>query len=160
MRPPDAGSPNCKETTLTGGQTTLRGACTASQRACSPEPRRRLEETSRFAEQAWNALSSIGYDRGDVADDPGACSSGTAIEEYSIELPKAMKVMSLPDKAKAANSVQRFEATYTVKGNVLQARRMFEDKTAVAVCPPDVLKAYRHMNGQVYDNLKAQVLYK
>jgi hypothetical protein len=33
MRPPDAGSPNCKETTLTGGQTTLRGACAASQRA-------------------------------------------------------------------------------------------------------------------------------
>lgn len=96
----------------------------------------------------------------DPIDVPGACTSGTAIEEYTIELPKAMKVMSLPNKAKASNSVQRFEASYTVKGNVLQARRLFEDRTAVAVCPPDVLKAYRRMGAEIYDNLKAQVLYK
>lgn len=105
-------------------------------------------------------VSAARPDTGEPIEAPGTCTSGTAIEEYTIELPKAMRVVSLPAKAKAANSVQRFEASYALKGRTLQARRLFEDKTAVAVCPPEILKSYQRMGGQIYDNLKEQVLYK
>jgi transglutaminase-like putative cysteine protease len=102
----------------------------------------------------------VGPDTGEPIDHPGTCTSGTVIEEYAIELPRKMKLVSLPEKSKLGNSVQRYEASYQLKGNVLQVRRAFVDKTAVAVCSPDLLKEYRRLGNDVYENVKAQVLYK
>jgi transglutaminase-like putative cysteine protease len=89
-----------------------------------------------------------------------ACTSGTAIETYEIELPKGMKVSGLPPAAKWANSVQRYEASYVQKGQTLQVRRSLEDRTPTAVCSAATGEEYRQMNGRVIDNLKAQVLYR
>ncbi|MEK8033004.1 DUF3857 and transglutaminase domain-containing protein [Ideonella sp. DXS29W] len=99
-------------------------------------------------------------DTGEPIEHPGTCTSGRVIEEYTIELPRRMKVVSLPDKAKLSNSVQRYEASYQLKGQVLQARRVFEDRTSTAVCSPALLKEYRTLGNAVYENLKLQVLYK
>ncbi|HEX5687172.1 MAG TPA: DUF3857 and transglutaminase domain-containing protein [Ideonella sp.] len=104
--------------------------------------------------------SIVAPDTGEPVEHAGTCTSGKAVEEYTIELPKKMKVVSLPDKASLSNSVQRYDASYSLKGNVLQVRRTFEDKTSVAVCSPEILKDYQRLGGQVYENLKAQVLYK
>lgn len=101
-----------------------------------------------------------GPDTGEPIDHPGTCTSGTVSEEYTIELPRKMKLVSLPGKSRLGNSVQRYEASYQMKGNVLQARRTFEDKTAVAVCGPELLKEYRRLGNDVYENIKSQVLYK
>ena len=89
-----------------------------------------------------------------------ACTSGLAAETYTIELPKGMKISGLPPAAKLASSVQRYEASYTQKGQTLLIRRRFEDSTPGAVCSPSIGDEYRKLGGQVVDNLKAQVLYR
>lgn len=100
-------------------------------------------------------------DTGEPIDHPSTCTNGKAIEEYTIELPSKMKLVSLPERAKFSNSVQRYEASYQLtKGNVLQVRRTFEDKTPTAVCSPDILKEYQRLGNSVYENVKTQVLYK
>jgi transglutaminase-like putative cysteine protease len=99
-------------------------------------------------------------DDGEPARYDTACTNGLAAETYIIELPRGMKVSGLPPAAKLASSVQRYEASYTQKGQTLHIRRSFEDSTPTAVCSPSVGDEYRKLGGQVIDNLKAQVLYR
>lgn len=89
-----------------------------------------------------------------------ACTSGTSTEEYTIELPKNMKVLSVPDNLKVANDFLSYTATYKLKGNVLTAKRTLEDRTKGNVCPPSLFAEYKKFAEKVMDNLKAQVLYK
>lgn len=89
-----------------------------------------------------------------------ACSSGTAIEEYVIELPAAIKVLSVPDDVKIANDFLSYEASYRLKGNALTVNRMLDDRTQGNVCPPQVFVEYKKFAEQVMDNLKSPVLYK
>lgn len=88
------------------------------------------------------------------------CSSGSSVEEYSIELPKTMKVLSVPDNLKVANDFLTYTASYKLKGNVLTAKRTLEDRTKGNICPPSVFIEYKKFAEKVLDNLKAQVLYK
>lgn len=88
------------------------------------------------------------------------CSSGTATEEYVVELPKTMKVLSVPDDMKIANDFLSYEASYTLKGNVLTAKRAIDDRTKGNVCPPQVFVEYKKFGDKVMDNLKSPVLYK
>ena len=89
-----------------------------------------------------------------------ACSSGASTEEYIIELPKTMKVLSVPDNLKLANDFLSYSATYKLKGNVLTVKRVMEDRTKGNVCAPEVFVAYKKFAEPVVDNLKSQVLYK
>lgn len=88
------------------------------------------------------------------------CSSGTASEEYVIELPATMKVLSVPDDMKVANDFLSYEASYTLKGNVLTVKRAIDDRTKGNVCPPQVFVEYKKFGDKVLDNLKSPVLYK
>lgn len=111
-------------------------------------------------------LGGLTVGRFAVADDvepiehDSACSNGKATEIYTIELPKGMKVSSLPKSTNFANSVQRFEASYQLKGQVLHVRRVAEDTTPTAVCTPTTLTSYRTFGGKLMDHLEQQVLYK
>ena len=99
-------------------------------------------------------------DDGEAVRNDTACTSGLAAETYVIELPKGMKISGLPPAAKLANSVQKYEASYTQKGQALHIRRQLEDRTPTAVCSPLIGNEYRQLGGKVIDNLKAQVLYR
>lgn len=89
-----------------------------------------------------------------------ACSSGVVKEEYVIELPSTMKVLSLPDDMKIANDFVSYEASYALTDNVLTVTRVLDDRTRGNVCPPQVFTEYRKLGEKVLDNLKSPVLYK
>lgn len=97
-----------------------------------------------------------------VDDEPvdSACLSGYSVEEYSIVLPKGMKVLSIPPNAKISNSFLTFEATYKLKGNTLSVRRVMDDRTPGYICSPQVSEEYQVFARKVLPNLKAQVVYQ
>ncbi len=88
------------------------------------------------------------------------CSSVNAIEEYTIELPKTLKVLSIPDNLKIANDYVSYTATYKLKGNVLNVKRTLDDRTKGNVCSPKIFEEYKKIAEKAIDNLKEQVLYK
>lgn len=89
-----------------------------------------------------------------------ACWAGTAVEDYVIELPKTVRVLSVPDDMKIASDFLSYTATYSLKGNVLTVKRTLDDRTKGNVCPPQVQAEYKRVVEKVMDNLKEQVLYK
>jgi len=88
------------------------------------------------------------------------CWSGTAIEEFDIEIPKNVKILSVPDNFKVANDFVSYTANYKLKGNVLTVKRTLDDRTKGNICSPQVLAEYKLVAEKMIDNLKEQVLYK
>jgi hypothetical protein len=88
------------------------------------------------------------------------CSGIHAVEEYTIELPKKMKVLSIPENLKVANDFASYTATYKLKGNILTVKRTLDDRTKGNVCTPEISAAYEKLAEKAVDNLKEQVLYK
>jgi transglutaminase-like putative cysteine protease len=89
-----------------------------------------------------------------------ACSNGSVVEEYEIQFPKNMKILSVPDNFKASNRFQKYDAHYALKSGVLKAKRSFIDNTPYVVCAPEIGEEYRKLGEKVADNLKVPVLYK
>ena len=89
-----------------------------------------------------------------------ACWSTLLTEEYVIELPKTVKVLSAPDDLKIANDFLSYNATYRLDGNILRVKRVLDDRTKGNVCSPQVMSEYKKFAEKVMDDLKAQVLYK
>lgn len=89
-----------------------------------------------------------------------ACSSGTATEEYVMELPKTLKVLAIPDDLTIKNQVVSYQARYRLKGNVLTVKRTLDDRTPGNICSPQTMLEYKKFADKVMDNLKSQVLYK
>jgi len=90
----------------------------------------------------------------------GTCGSGRSVEEYVYELPKNMKIISLPPAAKFGNGYLAYAASYTMKGNVLTVKRAVDDRTKGNVCSAKVLLETRDFAVKIFANLKAQVVYK
>lgn len=88
------------------------------------------------------------------------CWSGTLTEEYVIEMPKNVKVLSVPDDLKIANDFLSYHATHKLKGNTLTVKRTFDDRTQGNVCSPQIMADYKKFAEKAMDNLRAQVLYK
>lgn len=89
-----------------------------------------------------------------------ACMGGTMTEEYVIELPKGVKVLSLPGDFKLSNELASYQASYKLKGATLKVKRVLEDRTRGNVCAPALIAKYRPLAERIIDNLKEQVLYK
>jgi len=88
------------------------------------------------------------------------CSNGSLTEEYEIELPAKMKVLSVPDDLKASGGAVEYRASYELEGNRLRVKREIDDRTPGNVCTPEVMARYKQFGEQVMDDLRAQVLYK
>jgi transglutaminase-like putative cysteine protease len=89
-----------------------------------------------------------------------ACMGGTMTEEYVIELPKGVKVLSVPGNLKVGNELASYQASYKLKGATLTVKRVLEDRTKGNVCAPALIAKYRPLAEKIIDNLKEQVLYK
>ena len=89
-----------------------------------------------------------------------ACMGGTMTEEYVIELPKGVKVLSVPDDIKLGGELASYQASYKLKGATLTVKRVLEDRTRGNVCAPALIAKYRPVAEKIIDNLKEQVLYK
>ncbi len=88
------------------------------------------------------------------------CGSINATEDYVIELPRTVKVLSIPDDMKVANDFMSYTAAYKLKGNVLTVRRTLDDRTKGNVCSPQIFAEFKKIAEKAVDNLKEQVLYK
>lgn len=88
------------------------------------------------------------------------CTNGVVLEDLVIELPKTVKVLSVPNNMKVANDSLSYAATYKLKGNVLSVKRTLDDRTKGNVCSPQTLAEYKKIAEKVTDNLQEQVLYK
>lgn len=89
-----------------------------------------------------------------------SCTGMTLVEDYVIELPKTMKILSIPQNLKAANEWAAYQASYRRKGNTLVVHRQLEDRTPGNVCPPAMMQSMKKLAEQIVDNAKEQVLYK
>ncbi len=88
------------------------------------------------------------------------CSDINHVEEFVIELPKTVKVLSFPDNLKIANDFVAYTATYKLKGNILTVKRTLDDRSQGNVCKPQLFVEYKKVAEKAIDNLKEQVLYK
>ena len=100
--------------------------------------------------------SSVGQDE----EDEIACTNGSALEEYVIEFPRKMKILSIPKNFKITSKVQSYKARYDLKGRILTAQRSFEDNTPTSVCSPEIVAQYGELGEKVSENLKTPVLYQ
>jgi len=91
---------------------------------------------------------------------PATCTGGLLVEDYAIELPKGIKILSLPQDLKISTPLVSYQASYQRKGNTLKVKRTLDDRTQGNVCAPEVFAEYRKVAEKVIDNLKEQVLYK
>lgn len=90
---------------------------------------------------------------------PQMCSGGKSSEEYRMEFPASVKLVSFPKNVEIAADVLDYKATYELSSdNVLTVRRTFNDKTATNVCSPEYDAAYRKSLASVVKDLKSQVL--
>jgi transglutaminase-like putative cysteine protease len=105
---------------------------------------------TRFLEAAQQPLEVV----------PIACSNGHSVEEYTIHLPKGMKVLSVPPNVALSNRVISYRATYALKGNTLSARRVIDDRTPGNVCGPEIFSEFRQVALKAIQNVKAQVVYQ
>lgn len=109
------------------------------------------------------ASSISGLLRGSLEVEPEAdvvCGSINATEDYVIELPKKIKVLSIPDNMQVANDFVSYTATYKLKGNILTVKRILDDRTKGNTCTPQFMAEYKKIAEKVTDNVKEQVLYK
>ena len=88
------------------------------------------------------------------------CSNGAMIEEYEIEVPPKMKLLSVPEDLKVSGAVADYRASYELSGNRLRIRRELDDRTPGNVCSPEVMARYKEFGEKVMEDLRAQVLYK
>ncbi|ATE71824.1 DUF3857 domain-containing transglutaminase family protein [Lysobacter capsici] len=102
-----------------------------------------------------SATAEIDKDEGD-----GTCGGGRSEETYRIEFPATMKVIAVPPNLSLESGGSRYTATYTLKGNVLEASRVIEDATLGPVCTADYNRAYQAFAKKVLPNLKAQLVYQ
>ncbi len=96
----------------------------------------------------------------EVADDDTACISGHSEEAYVYEFPEQVKVIAVPANLSLSSGVLSYEATYELKGNVLTAKRVFDDRTPGATCTPQFNQAYKDFVLKVLPNLRSQVVYQ
>lgn len=89
-----------------------------------------------------------------------SCGSGRAVEDYVYELPKRMKILSLPPDIKIGNKIVSYTATYKQKGSKLMVHRELDDRTPMKLCSPEIMKQFRDIADQAFENIKEPVLYK
>ncbi len=88
------------------------------------------------------------------------CASGRSIEEYTLELPARMTVVSLPKDVKLESEFLSYSASYQLKSTTLTVKRVFDDRSKGNVCSPAVAKAYQQFAQQAAPDAKAQVVIK
>ncbi len=96
----------------------------------------------------------------EVEEVPIACSSGFSTEEYEYRFPDDMKILAMPKSVDIQGAYLSYQASYTVEGNTLRVKKVFEDKTPGNVCAPELIKSQRAVIQKIVRNMKSQVVYQ
>jgi hypothetical protein len=89
-----------------------------------------------------------------------SCGGDYSKQEFTIHLPKDVKVHAMPKNVDLKGKYQTYKATYQLKGNTITAVREIEDRTSGPVCAPAVAAEYKKFATGVRKDLRAQLLYE
>jgi hypothetical protein len=92
--------------------------------------------------------------------DMAGCTDNSMHEDYTLELPKDMKITSLPKNTDLKTAIGTYKSSYTLDGQTLHAVRDLTLTTGTATCNPAQYKALRAFAQEVNKDLRAQVLYQ
>ena len=106
------------------------------------------------------AGTAYGTKKEGIPDGDFVCTDGHTEETFTYRFPKNVHLLATPNNVSEKNAYQTYTATYSQKGDVLKAKRVFDDTTRGPVCTPEVAKAYMSTVDKIIDDLKAQVIYK
>ena len=71
-----------------------------------------------------------------------------------------MKILAMPKSVDIQGAYLSYQASYTVEGNTLRVKKVFEDKTPGNVCAPELIKSQRAVIQKIVRNMKSQVVYQ
>ncbi len=86
------------------------------------------------------------------------CSGGASIEEYELEFPSQVKIVSVPKDIEIKSRIIDYQATYRQTANSIRIRRELRDKTATNICSPQYATEYKKIMLNIAKDLKAQIL--
>lgn len=88
------------------------------------------------------------------------CGDGLMQETYKYIFPPELKILAAPDNLSVKTHVQAYEAKYEVSGQSLTVSRSLVDTSPIPVCPAEVDDAYREIAPKIWNDMKAQIVYK
>lgn len=89
---------------------------------------------------------------------PQVCSGGRSVEEYVLEFPDTLKIVTVPKDYEFASALIDYQATYRKSKNTVTVHRELKDKTPTNVCTPQVMADYKKAMLNIAKDLKAQIL--
>jgi hypothetical protein len=95
-----------------------------------------------------------------VEDVDQLCVPGFSNEDYEIELPAQMKVLSIPDGVAFSSKMVAYESTYQHDGKVLRVKRRLDDHSPGNICSAAAMREYAQALQPLLKDLRQQVLYK
>jgi transglutaminase-like putative cysteine protease len=88
------------------------------------------------------------------------CYGGISTEEYTLDLPKNVKILALPKDTHLTNSNVRYDSSYRQEGSTITISRKYEDRTPGPVCTPQDDKVFRPLARDILKDLRAQIIYQ
>lgn len=88
------------------------------------------------------------------------CFGGTSTEEFTINIPKSMRVISMPRDTSKAVGDTTYSATYARSGDTIRVVRRLEDRTATNLCPPKKSADLKPLKEAILKDLKSQIIYE
>jgi transglutaminase-like putative cysteine protease len=89
---------------------------------------------------------------------PQACTGGNTKEEYVIQFPDSLKIVSFPKDYELVTPIIVYKATYRKSANTLTVLRELRDKTATNVCTPEFAADQKKLVLSIVKDLKSQIL--
>jgi len=88
------------------------------------------------------------------------CADASNHEDYTLELPKTIKVTTLPKNALIKSIIGEYSSRYELKGHTLHVLRDLTMLPGTAACSPVQYQELRTLASGIGKDLRAQVLYQ
>jgi transglutaminase-like putative cysteine protease len=109
---------------------------------------------------APGGIAWAGADQPLIKDFDHTCRSQTHQESYSIEFPKNVTIDGVPESIRFKNESVNYSATYTIKDQVVEVKRVLQIQHKRSVCGLEENKLWRSFHKVLQKDLRSQIFYK
>lgn len=88
------------------------------------------------------------------------CFGGTSIEEFTFNMPRNVKIISIPRDTSISTGKINFDSSYKLNGNSIKVIRKLEDRTSVNLCTPKDDRDFKPIGRAILKDLKSQIIYE
>ncbi len=88
------------------------------------------------------------------------CYGAKLVEEHAVQFPKSVKILHVPKNVSLTSGLVTYQATYSMKANLIRVWRSLEDRTPGNVCDIATQRALRDLAKKALLDVRAQVLYR